>query len=315
VESNQVKNLVGKYLRGQCTTEEREKLLNWWDEVVAKGEISHFLTAEEQAKIQDMMWTGISAKIKAREREQMRQVRMIPNYKVVLSGVAASILILIAVLYYNPFSKEVTISTDFAEMREVVLPDNSIVLLHGNSSIRYARHWEENDKRSIRLDGEAFFNVTHTLKNTPFVVHTPGQLTITVLGTKFNVNNRSRLTEVALEEGRVQLADGNATYVMKPKEMVTYSTSNATFDSNLTKVQEKISWKDHVLIFEDEPLGAIAEKLKERYGVAIVFQNESWKNDPFTGSIPTDSVLVFLDKIKKLYNGEVVYENGIYLVR
>lgn len=162
---------------------------------------------------------------------------------------------------------------------------------------------------------EAYFSVVQTSRHLEFTVHTPDDLKITVLGTKFNVNSRKQTTEVVLDEGRVRLEDKYNSYTMIPKEMVSYSSADPKFISTVKKVREKVSWKDRVLIFEDESLGEIAEVLEQRYGIEIIFENEAWNDDHFTGSVPTDSVLLFLDKIKKLYNAEVAYENGVYTVR
>ncbi|HTF21377.1 MAG TPA: FecR domain-containing protein [Chryseolinea sp.] len=276
------------------------------------------MSEEEQQTVREEMWVAIREGILKSENERKpigHVISMVQRNRLPLAGIAASLLVLIWFTLSNPFSGEIVIQTDFGEIREVLLPDNSTVLLHGNSSISYAKNWDEQGKRSLRLTGEAYFSVLHTRQNSEFTVYTAGDLSITVLGTKFNVNTRKQGTEVILEEGRVRLDDGHDSYTMKPREMVSHSALDTKFVSTVIKVREKVSWRNRVLIFEDESLGEIAEILRERYGVNIVFENKAWNADPFTGSVPTDSVLLFLDKIKKLYNADVTHENGVYVVR
>jgi ferric-dicitrate binding protein FerR (iron transport regulator) len=195
----------------------------------------------------------------------------------------------------------VHITTAYGERREITLPDGSTVVLNGNSSLQYER-WKENEDRKLQLQGEAFFSVKHTANHNRFIVSTPDSLKIEVLGTQFSVNNRKDITNVVLSEGQVKLADARNSYIMKPDEMVSYSKSSQQFVASHVNAQQKISWKDNLLIYHDETIENIVEDLRATHGLNVVFENEAIKKEIFNGSIPGDSVHVFFDKINKLYN-------------
>jgi ferric-dicitrate binding protein FerR (iron transport regulator) len=135
-----------------------------------------------------------------------------------------------------------------------------------------------------------------------------------VLGTKFNVNNRRGITEVVLTEGKVRLDHNSATYVMEPNEMVRYSPERPLFIPRKVDALEKTSWKEQMLIFDDEPLMDIISRLEDSYGLNITLKNKDLAAETFTGSIPTDSIIVFLDKVEKLYNVRVTRSGDDYII-
>lgn len=83
-----------------------------------------------------------------------------------------------------------------------VLADGSRLTLNGDSEARVtlARR-----ARDVRLDhGEAFFRVAHD-PSRPFTVHAR-DVSVTALGTAFNVNRLADVTEVTVHEGKVRVA-------------------------------------------------------------------------------------------------------------
>lgn len=84
------------------------------------------------------------------------------------------------------------------------LEDGTQVWLQDGTELRYAVG-KGDGERIVRLDGEAYFDVSHDARH-PFVVETR-ELAIRVLGTAFNVRALAGnpFTEVVLERGAVRL--------------------------------------------------------------------------------------------------------------
>jgi len=84
----------------------------------------------------------------------------------------------------------------------LILSDATIVTLNAGTKFTYPTHFGT-DNRMVKLEGEAYFEVT---KNTeaPFIVETT-QLKTQVFGTKFNVNAYSNnyTQDVSLLEGSI----------------------------------------------------------------------------------------------------------------
>ncbi|WP_024929553.1 FecR domain-containing protein [Methylophilus sp. OH31] len=101
----------------------------------------------------------------------------------------------------SPLSSEVQ-TTAVAQMVKRTLDDGSVVTANANSAMEivFYRH-----QRLVKLTrGEAIFEVTKDPKR-PFVVETQ-QAKVTVLGTRFAVNQLSNKVRISVDHGRVQVA-------------------------------------------------------------------------------------------------------------
>jgi ferric-dicitrate binding protein FerR (iron transport regulator) len=86
------------------------------------------------------------------------------------------------------------------EIDVVFLPDKSLVYLNKNSTLIYDERFN-GDERIVYLKGESFFKIAHN-PDKPFIVYTDYTKT-KVLGTSFNINAGTDLTEVSVFSGTV----------------------------------------------------------------------------------------------------------------
>lgn len=320
MDSNNIALLVSKFIKGQCTAEERERVLVWWHEAIENEDFLNQLKEGEKKALQYKMHASIQDTIRQKEKEitEKQKSVQIPlfrkNATVYLAAASVLLLIISTFLFSKLTSPSTTVKTAYGKSLEITLPDQSTVILNGNSSLTYSKNWEDNNPRNVWLEGEAYFHVVHTVNHSAFTVHS-GEIKVKVLGTKFNVNNRRGITEVVLSEGKVKLENDNTIYTMKPNEMIRYSKAEHRFELEAVNASEKTSWKESMLIFEDESIHAIAEKLEDNYGLKIIFQNEVLENETFSGSVPTDSTLLFIDKIGKLFPVDIIRKGETYIIR
>jgi transmembrane sensor len=327
MEKSELTALIQKYLAGKCTPQEEEFLHKWWENALQDNSYLTAISDAERQHIKHKMLKNIHALIKAPTVQDSSKNDTPPvpmpvkatfarRNRFYLQLAACLVVIIIAAvgLFVKYNAGAIHITTAYGERREITLPDGSTVVLNGNSSLQYSR-WKENEDRHLALQGEAFFSVKHTTNHNRFIVSTPDNLTIEVLGTQFSVNNRKEVTNVVLSEGEVKLADARNSYIMKPDEMVSYSKQQGQFIASNVNARQKISWKDNLLIFRDEPIGDIIESLRESHGLKVIFHNEALKQEVFNGSVPGDSVHLFFDKINKLYHIKVERDdNGTYIL-
>ncbi len=217
-------------------------------------------------------------------------------------------LLLVGTLTYRPLYEALTTvryATDYGETQQIALPDGSTVILNANSHLHYPKQWPEESPREIWLRGEAYFSVkkTGTPGNQRFVVHTDG-LAIEVVGTTFNVNQREQTTRVVLTSGKVKLFRNGASQadaVMKPGELVVYSSQTQQLVQQTTETQLHTAWKENLLIFKDESLQNIGRTLKDRYGVTLRFGSPEIAQQRFTTTLPADRIEVFFTLLSSSY--------------
>jgi hypothetical protein len=115
---------------------------------------------------------------------------------------AAAILITITLLWLLRPSLPNNNSVILAGPITQILPDGSSIQLAATAKITYSKNFTTD--RHIHLSGDAFFTVAHDAAN-PFRIAV-NDLTITVLGTAFNVTSQPDRTEIVIKEGLIDVA-------------------------------------------------------------------------------------------------------------
>jgi len=208
------------------------------------------------------------------------------------ASVAAVLLISIAswVIFFQTDFK--IYETAYGEKISIDLPDGSTVWLNGKSLLKVPNEWEGVNGREVWLDGEGFFEVVELREaglNMGFIVHTDN-LDVSVLGTKFNVDNRQKRTRVVLNSGRVRVdikkPKSVDTLFLKPGEMIEVFQIEATIKK---KVKPTIysSWVQDIIEFENTSLSEIVFRLKENNGIEVILDKELYERK-YTGKIPND---------------------------
>ncbi len=200
-----------------------------------------------------------------------------------------------------------TYTTDYGHIQSVRLSDGSRVELNANSSLRVRKGWGLVAQREVWLEGEGFFSIAHQADHGKFTVHTD-QLTVEVLGTKFNVAQRRNQTTVVLSEGKVKLtANGGQkqSLLMAPGDLVALSASDTVFARKTVAPEKYTVWKDNELYFENAPLPEVLQKVEDYYGVKILLQDTTVAQKRFTSSLPSNNLDVVLNSIASVYQLEV----------
>ncbi|WP_221452983.1 FecR family protein [Pedobacter cryoconitis] len=177
-----------------------------------------------------------------------------------------------------------TLTTAEGETYILTLPDKSKVWMNAASSLTYSSSLNEHGVRRVKLEGEAYFQITKD-KLHPFVVESGGQ-EVEVLGTHFNINSYKdeHNTKTTLLEGSVKVrsAGGNR-IILKPNQQ-------AELDGDQLNVKEvnakyAIAWKDGYFMFNNENLETVMTRIARWYKVRIVFEDEEAKGGNYFGTI------------------------------
>lgn len=177
----------------------------------------------------------------------------------------------------------------------VLLSDGSRVSLQPQASIEYATDFQ-NNKREVYLKGKAFFEVARDERK-PFLVYT-GEVTTKVLGTSFWVNKTTadEAVEVSVVTGKVSVfqkdkekeaASGDLAMgvILSRNQSVKYTSAMGRFTAMLVKRPIVNDSYKNAFIFDDTPLGKVAQVFEKAYGIDIVLTNDRLKNCLFTADI------------------------------
>ena len=161
----------------------------------------------------------------------------------------------------------VLITTQKAERKEIILEDNTKIILNANSVLSYPKHFS-GDTREVAITGEAFFEVTKNEKK-PFVVTTDGGVKIRVLGTSFNIKSypEDESVETTLVTGKVKVIEENKNTIVElsPSQKATYIKSEDKMIVEKVNTKNYTSWKDGKLIYNDTPMRQVIKDLERSY--------------------------------------------------
>jgi transmembrane sensor len=235
---------------------------------------------------QQQIWQNIEAKTVSIKKAN----RIIPIwYRYAAAAVVVGILFCIGILY--SVNQKVNIEAPYGQLKNITLPDGSIVTLNANSTIKYDKNWDNNEIREVWISGEAFLKVNHLHKtgaiqnHERFIVHT-GAVNVEVLGTSFNVNDRRGRTEVALLEGKISLdlkTGTNKPLILAPGDIAEYA--NGKLVKKPINVAEYASWKDGKLYFRNVPVGKIFDYFEDIYGYKAVVDDPKILEKRLSGTL------------------------------
>jgi len=255
----------------------------------------------------ERVWQRITDSVKQSDTVNNKGIFRIPVY---LRVAAAIILIAGAGLWiYTLYpGNTTTICTKGGEIRTVMLPDHSKVILNGNSSISYHKTWGEDQPREVWIKGEGYFSVEHLNKDTlhirpsdRFIVHC-SEVNIEVLGTTFNVKDRDGKTNVALLTGKIRIDNPDRyttskALVMAPGDYAEYEGRNLLASKKLIKPAQVVSWASDELSFTDATVKEITETLRDRFGYTVTTGDTTLLNLKIEGDITVSNVADLLDVV------------------
>ena len=196
-----------------------------------------------------------------------------------------------------------------AEVRELVLPDGTHVLLNSKSTLLYPDQFS-GKTRSVYLIGEANFQVKPD-KEHPFIVKA-NDFQITALGTEFNVNAYPENNELVatLLEGSVKVEFNNlmTNVILKPNEQLTYNKQTRKHSMQLPQLGEVTAWQRGELVFSNMHLEDIFTHLERKYPYAFVYSLHSLDKNTYSFRFQKQATLKEVMTIMSQVVGNINYE-------
>ncbi len=329
-----MKDIFEKYLNNTCTTAEAEQVLFWIKTDDGQRLMSSLLTTrqnlvaanEPDTEATNRMWNNIqlyTSSIRETADGQPNQTRTKPLWASRFGWVAAAALVpllMVSIYFYSApkatptAPQQLAERADYGQTRSITLSDGSVVILNGNSTLKYAKNWKPNETREVWLTGEAFFKIIHKDNNQRFLVHTNRNHLIEVLGTEFNVLDRANKTEVVLKSGKIRLTvkqkDTVKMLTMQPNQRVEMDTTTTKVKLDIVKPEVYTSWQDHRLIFEGTRLSEIALMLNETYNLKVTVADKRMLDEKISGTIPSGNVQELLNALSIALQLKYVQSNN-----
>jgi transmembrane sensor len=198
--------------------------------------------------------------------------------------------------------------------REIVpLADGTQIELNSATTLRAA---VKGQVREVWLDqGEVYFEVVHDPAR-PFVVHA-GSRSLTDLGTKFSVRRNGDRVEVAVVSGRVQLDNEPVATSSMPVTLVrgdiatVQGTSTFVVPNSIEKVEDLLSWRHGLLIFDQSTLADAASEFNRYSRKKLVITDPTIAQMRISGRFESSNVDGFTRLLRLAYGLNVADEGAV----
>jgi ferric-dicitrate binding protein FerR (iron transport regulator) len=141
------------------------------------------------------------------------------------------------------------------------------------------------------------------------LVHTYDNLSVKVLGTRFNVNTFGKRISVVLENGSIQLgisdsAKNETRLFLHPGEMIEYNKQTGDYSKSRIEADRIISWTKGRLIMEDYTLKDMRAFVQNVFNKELIIDDSNLLKEGISGSMPIvynlDTMLVQFGKAFQL---------------
>lgn len=318
--------LLIRFLSQECSQEELDRINHWVSQDKNNAEwlfdmervwiLKEELKFDDKKKIKNAYQKFISNLDETNIHEKKsRKLQYLPIWT---RYAAAVIILLLLVNIFRPDTSRspATLSDNILEVPKgqsvtLVLSDGTKVVLNSDSRLTYPAEFT-NKSRTVKLEGEGYFEVEHNEK-IPFIVDSHN-LSVKVLGTRFNIRSYpGEITSVALHEGKVEVytPDYENKVTLNPNERVEYSLSTGMqFYKNVDTMLNS-SWTDGEMGFEAEPLSSIMKTLERKFNVKTLITDERLETLKITTRINSDAnIIQVLDVLRDTRNFDYIIENG-----
>ena len=187
------------------------------------------------------------------------------------------------------------LTTPNGKKSRIQLSDGSVIVLNGGSTLHYPKIFSAK-KREVRLEGEAYFSVSHNPEK-PFIVHT-GALDTEVLGTEFNISTykSSEKVSVALVKGKVKVSDAGNQAILTPGRKAEYNPVSKKIFQASFDIDTETGWRQDKLVFKNADFATVARAIEKMYGFRLVNQSldKAWR---YTGTFNQQTVVSVVENI------------------
>lgn len=301
-----VELLLG-YLSGKLSKENNKRVSKWidasdknksyfhelkeaWDQQIATGaELTNSEIEESWQEVKSR--TLHSSNYQAHGLGRSKWNKVFPLFQ----KIAAVLIIGFAIgfmvnRFLDRVEESVTFKSTATDLQELMLPDGTKVWLNKSSTLSYAKDFNR-DGRVVSLIGEGFFEVERNPEK-PFVVRSDN-MSVKVLGTSFNIDNRAKEQLVTVASGKVAVFDpsNSESHVDLIKGQVAiFNKTNQQISKTENVDLNFLAWKTGILTFEGSSLLATVQTLEKHFDRKFNISNEIEDNFIFNSSFDNQSL-------------------------
>ena len=324
-----MEDLITKFIEKGLSKAEALELKKWLDEdeehvrffknYVNYWDLSNVEVDLSRYKVWKKLSTNAEASLEIIDTPENQR-----NYRSFFYKVAAILIIALGIGFSvdslvstspgnDPFAESgrITKYTSRGQKLTLKLPDGTLVKLNAGSSVSYPVTFQENS-RSVRLSGEAFFNVVRD-EDRPFHIECDG-IEVAVLGTSFNINNYEDADAVvSVLTGTVAVTDPSSGFktLLERNQRVRVDKERQSMNKEvITSEDMDFDWTDNYLAFDNLGMQMALEVVSNWYDVDFRVEQGVNSNGHFRAKFKNPTLEDVMRSLAFAYGFEYKIENN-----
>lgn len=337
LREEEVIRLLNKYIQNRCSEEEARTLIRWLKSPESEEGFERVCAAGWEQTFSDLSYPDPQREKQLRQEARRLLQKLDDRKKIsestgrgrfslfVLKIVAAACLLIGTGLFiYNwqgkrdaRMEKESPAFQEFVakvgEIKKVMLPDGSSVVLNSGSRLHVPDNFNR-ESRTVRIDGEGFFNVMPDPEK-PFLVDAK-DVRVKVTGTSFNVNAYDEDNDIAVTVATGKVLVGMEEQQMQlqllPNEHLAIDRRGGNMYKEVLKENNFMKWMEGYLYFDKLPIRQVVRMITRKYNQPIELMCNDC-NCLLSGSHDNKSLESVLEAVcfaaglkKRVENGKII---------
>lgn len=300
---NNIENNIAKFLAGEASRDEINRVQQFKREnpqTFAEYERAYHLNIFEQKHF-DKTEAGRQLTVK------MHSGKFALYRFIKVAAIFTGLLLIVSTILFTRF-QHVVYHNDTNHIISIILPDKSEVVLDKKASLSYAKSILGHFNRKVNMRGRVFYHVTKDAAH-PFQVKA-NRVIVTVLGTRFTVNEMKNHTQVFLTKGKVKIYTNE-----EKKSVVIHKTGEQVLVNNHgiykhNKINDLLytSWSQQKVFFNNCTVKDVIDFLSDSYDMKINLKDKKAMSKKLFGSAPSDNPKLIIEAISQIIQQKIEIE-------
>lgn len=250
---------------------------------------------------------GMAGQVLEDRRKAAQETKAVSRRTVITGGVAG-LAVLGAGALYGPdvlVRLRADYKTTTAEVRNVVLSDDTVVTLGPDSAIQ--TDFMPSLRRVRLLSGMAFFDVAKDAAR-PFQAAV-ADVTATALGTAFDVSSDAGFIGVSVHDGVVEVAAPDSPLALGEKlaqgEWLALDGKTHVVERGHRERSQIAAWRDGIIVSERETISSVVARIARWQPGRIVFADPRFGAERISGVFDLHDPITALEAVVHPYGGKV----------
>jgi transmembrane sensor len=304
-------DLLVKYMLDEAMPDEQLLVREWLQSDAANRKYyEHFKTIWNESKTlaanitvdEKAAWQNFKSRIQTRTEKKKARTILLSSTRKIQAAAAVLVFVIGGWFVYNTLHQPATTAMvhkqTYLNTAVDTLSDGSVVTLNKNTVLNYPTAFK-GKTRTVQLKGEAFFAVAHN-KAKPFIVQAD-KISITVVGTAFNVKNYDSSIRVIVESGIVQVSNAKQTVLLHKGEQLLMRNNNAMFEKSTVKDSLYNYYRTKEIICNNTPLPLVIATINEAFNTHIVLGNDTLKKLQLSTTFKNEDLQTVISIIQQTF--------------